>query len=288
MKILVTGSNGQLGSDIRDLASKYNDFEFIFTDYEELDITSKVDLSSFFDTNNFYYVINCAAYTAVDLAEKEKDKAFLINAEAVKNLVENCKKNNTKLITISTDYVFDGNAKAPYLESHKTDPQSAYGESKEKGEKYALEYENSLLIRTSWLYSSYGNNFVKTMLRLGTERDELGIVSDQIGAPTYSADLAKAILEIILYSQSNKFVSGIYHFSNKGEISWFNFTKKIFEINNIDCKLKAITTADYPTPAKRPSYSVFDLNKIVDIYKIKINFWEDSLNECLVKLRNNK
>ena len=284
MNILVTGSNGQLGSDIKDLSKDYKSFNFIFTDYQELDITSKLDVEAFFAVNEVDYIINCAAYTAVDLAEKEEVKAFKLNAYAVKFLVEVAQEYQSKFISISTDYVFDGTATEPYRTDAQTKPQSTYGRSKELGEKFALEYGKSLIIRTSWLYSTHGNNFVKTMLRLGKERDELGIVSDQIGSPTYAKDLAKAILDIIEYSEKNKFIPGIYHYANKGEISWFDFTKKIFEIKQIDCNLNAITTADYPTPAKRPAYSVFDTSKIVETYNVKIPNWEDSLKECLNNL----
>ncbi len=284
MNILVTGSNGQLGSDIKDLSKDYKSFNFIFTDYQELDITSKLDVEAFFAVNEVDYIINCAAYTAVDLAEKEEVKAFKLNAYAVKFLVEVAQEYQSKFISISTDYVFDGTATEPYRTDAQTKPQSTYGRSKELGEKFALEYGKSLIIRTSWLYSTHGNNFVKTMLRLGKERDELGIVSDQIGSPTYAKDLAKAILDIIEYSEKNKFIPGIYHYANKGAISWFDFTKKIFEIKQIDCNVNAITTADYPTPAKRPAYSVFDTSKIVETYNVKIPNWEDSLKECLNNL----
>ena len=284
MNVLITGSNGQLGSDIKSLSNSYKDFNFIFTDYKELDITSKEDLKAFFSENKIDYIVNCAAYTAVDIAEKEEVNAFRINAYALKNIAEIAEEYQSKLITISTDYVFDGTANVPYKTDVITNPKSSYGRSKELGEKFALEYSKTMVIRTSWLYSTFGNNFVKTMLRLGTERDELGIVSDQIGAPTYAKDLAKAILDVIKYSEENKFIPGIYHYANKGVISWFDFTKKIFEIENIDCRLNAITTADYPTPAKRPAYSVFDLSKIENDYKIDIPNWDDSLKDCLSKL----
>ena len=284
MNILVTGSKGQLGSDLKDLSKEYAKHKYFFTDYEELDITSKEQLQLFFKENRIDYTVNCAAYTAVDLAETNKEKCFLLNAEAVKNLVEISEEYKAKFITVSTDYVFDGNASDPYLESHVTDPKSVYGESKALGEKYAMEYNNSIVIRTSWLYSTHGNNFVKTMLRLGNEKSELGIVADQIGAPTFSFDLAKAILDIIEYSENIKFTSGIYHYSNKGAISWFDFTKKIFEIENIDCKLNPITTADYPTPAIRPAYSVFSLTKIAETYNIGIPLWDNSLAVCLSRL----
>lgn len=284
MNILITGSKGQLGSEIKELSENYKDFNFIFTDYEELDITSKDDLKVFFEENNVDYIVNCAAYTAVDLAEKEEVKAFKLNAYAVKYLVEFAQEYNSKFITVSTDYVFDGQATEPYKTDFPTNPKSTYGKSKELGEKFALEYSKTVIIRTSWLYSSFGNNFVKTMLRLGKERNELGIVADQIGSPTYARDLAKAILEIIIFSEKDKFIPGIYHYANKGAISWYDFTKKIFEIENIDCKLNAITTADYPTPAKRPAYSVFDTSKIKEIYNVDIPKWDTSLKECLKSL----
>ena len=284
MNILITGSKGQLGSEIKELSKHYKYFNFIFTDYEELDITSKVDLEVFFAENNIDYIVNCAAYTAVDLAEKEEVKAFKLNAYAIKYLVEFAQEYNSKFITVSTDYVFDGQATEPYKTDTPTNPKSTYGKSKELGEKFALEYSKTMVIRTSWLYSTYGNNFVKTMLRLGKEKDELGIVADQIGSPTYARDLAKAILDVVVFSENDKFIPGIYHYANKGAISWFDFTKKIFEIENIDCKLNAITTADYPTPAKRPAYSVFDTSKIAEIYNVEIPEWDKSLKECLSKL----
>jgi len=284
MNILITGSKGQLGSEIKELSKHYKYFNFIFTDYEELDITSKVDLEVFFAENNIDYIVNCAAYTAVDLAEKEEVKVFKLNAYAIKYLVEFAQEYNSKFITVSTDYVFDGQATEPYKTDTPTNPKSTYGKSKELGEKFALEYSKTMVIRTSWLYSTYGNNFVKTMLRLGKEKDELGIVADQIGSPTYARDLAKAILDVVVFSENDKFIPGIYHYANKGAISWFDFTKKIFEIENIDCKLNAITTADYPTPAKRPAYSVFDTSKIAEIYNVEIPEWDKSLKECLSKL----
>jgi len=284
MNILITGSKGQLGSEIKELSKNYKNFDFIFTDYEELDITSRDDLKVFFENNTVDYIVNCAAYTAVDLAEKEEVKAFKLNAYAVKNIVEFAQKYNSKFITVSTDYVFDGQATKPYTTDFVTNPKSSYGRSKELGEKFALEYSKTVIIRTSWLYSTFGNNFVKTMLRLGKERDELGIVSDQIGSPTYAKDLAKAILDIIKFSEKDKFIPGIYHYANKGAISWYDFTKKIFEIENINCKLNAITTADYPTPAKRPAYSVFDTSKIAETYNADIPNWDISLKECLSRV----
>ena len=284
MNILITGSNGQLGSEIKELSKNYKDFNFLFTDYTELDITSKDSLKVFFENNKIDYIINCAAYTAVDLAEKEEVKAFKINAYAVKYLVEFAQEYNSKFITVSTDYVFDGQATEPYETDFPTNPKSTYGKSKELGEKFALEYSKTVIIRTSWLYSTFGNNFVKTMLRLGKERDELGIVADQIGSPTYAKDLAKAILDVITFSEKDSFIPGIYHFANKGAISWYDFTKKIFEIENVDCKLNAITTVDYPTPAKRPAYSVFDTSKIAETYNVEIPEWDLSLKECLSKL----
>ena len=280
-KILVTGANGQLGSELKVIAGNNKNFEFIFTDYQELDISNKPAVVSFVKKHKPNYIINCAAYTAVDKAESEKEKAFLINAESVKNLTEASVEINANFISISTDYVYSGNNFKPYKETDKTAPESVYGETKLAGENEALKYNNSLIIRTSWLYSRFGNNFVKTMLKLGRGHNSLNIIFDQIGTPTYAADLAKAIIEIVTFSEKNGFKPGIYNYSNEGVTSWFDFAHFIFKYKNIDCKISAIETTEYPTPAKRPHYSVMNKAKIKSTFNISIPHWHDSLIECL-------
>ncbi|MBT3209796.1 MAG: dTDP-4-dehydrorhamnose reductase [Bacteroidetes bacterium] len=282
--ILITGSKGQLGSEISELSKNYKELNFIFTDVEELDITSKKDILAFFEKNNINFVVNCAAFTAVDNAETNKEFANLLNAIAVGYLGESAKEHNAKIIHISTDYVFDGKNHTPYSENQAPKPNSAYGETKLNGE---IELEksgaNSITIRTSWLYSAFGNNFVKTMMRLGKERDELGVLFDQIGTPTYAKDLAQAIIEIILQSikNENAFKNGIYHFSNEGVCSWYDFAIEIHKLANISCFVKPIETKDYPLPANRPHYSVLNKHKIKDTFGIKIPFWRDSLIKCI-------
>ena len=234
--------------------------------------------------NEIDFCINTAAYTAVDNAENDQENAMLLNAAAVKYLAEVCKEFNAKLIHVSTDFVFDGKGNIPLKEKNKPNPLSVYGATKLKGEEFALE-KDALVIRTSWLYSTFGNNFVKTMLRLGTERDELNIIADQFGTPTYAKDLAKAILDIISNNKVEN-IKGLYHFSNKGEASWFDFTKEIFSISNINCKANPIPTTKYPTPAERPKYSVMDKSKIVDDFGVVLKDWKVSLKECIEKLNN--
>ena len=282
-KIIVTGASGQLGSELKQLSSRLNNAHFIYTDYQELDITDSTSLNSFINDHKPIFVINCAAYTAVDKAETEPDKAELLNATAVKNLADACSKNNSYFIHISTDYVFDGLAHIPYKEDDSTSPTSIYGKTKVQGEQYALAYKQSIIIRTAWLYSSFGNNFVKTMFRLGSERNELGVVFDQVGTPTYAADLAEAIIQIIekVIANPASFQGGVYHYSNEGVCSWYDFAKKIMQIGNRTCNVYPIETKDYPTPAKRPYYSVLNKKKVKDIYHIHIPHWEDSLVRCM-------
>lgn len=286
--ILVTGSKGQLGSELIDLSQEYSKHQFFFTDVDELDILDKKTLKDFISGFQPDYVVNCAAYTAVDKAETEFELALKVNFEAVKNLAQICKANNTKLIHVSTDYVFDGKQSIPYIETDKTNAVSAYGKSKLKGEKTILTTKEleAIIIRTSWLYSSYGNNFVKTISKYAKERNELNIVFDQIGCPTFAGDLAKSILEIIEFSAKNEFKKGIYHFSNEGVCSWYDFTKEIVKMSKIDCKINPIRTSQYPSPAVRPAYSVFDKSKIKSTFKIEIPFWKDSLKKCLTILNN--
>lgn len=285
--VLVTGSNGQLGSEIREVSTSY-DYNFFFTSRDDLDIANKDDIKNFVENNNIKIIINCAAYTAVDKAEVDKNNADLVNRKAVKKLSKISKEKDIKLIHISTDYVFDGKTYKPYCEQFQTNPNSAYGQTKLDGENEMIKINphNSIIIRTSWLYSSFGNNFVKTMLRLGKEKDELGVIFDQIGTPTYARDLAKAILEI-LPKINNKKVS-IYNYSNEGVLSWYDFSKEIMKIAKLDCKINPIETFQYPTLASRPHYSLLNKAKIKKEYNIEIPYWKDSLDECLKVLGERK
>ncbi len=284
--ILVTGSNGQLGSEIRAIAKDYPQFNFVFTDVDELDLTSFSAVEKTFKGGNFYACINCAAYTAVDKAEDDQELAMLINFIAVENLATICQANNTFLVHVSTDYVFSGLHYKPYEETDPVSPDSYYGLTKLKGEEAALSIcDKAAILRTSWLYSSFGNNFVKTMMRLGKERDELGVVVDQVGTPTYAADLAQAIISIII-KNGNKNIKQVYHYSNEGVISWYDFAKAIMHHGNIDCKVNAIESKDFPAKANRPFYSVLNKAKIKHDFKIEIPYWQDSLKKMLTKLEN--
>ena len=277
MVVLVTGASGQLGQAIQFIAKDYGEIEFVYTDSDEADITDKLKLKTIFERVKPNYCINAAAYTAVDKAESEQDKAYTINVTGAKNLAEICGEFGATLIHVSTDFVFDGTGKKPYTEEDKTNPLGVYGKTKRDGE---IEIQKALkehyIIRTSWLYSQFGNNFMKTMLRLSKERDTLGVVSDQIGTPTHAVDLAKAIMKVIT---SNAEVYGLYHFSNEGIASWYDFAHKIFEINNVAINLNPIPTSAYPTPAKRPEYSVLSKQKIKDTFGIIIKKWEESLEQ---------
>jgi dTDP-4-dehydrorhamnose reductase len=277
--ILVTGSNGQLGKAINLSSQKLKDFNFFFTDIDDLDITSNDNLSKFIKENHINFIINCAAYTAVDKAESDQEKAYLINVKAVEYLAKQAKLNNASLIHISTDYIFDGNNQSPYTETDKPNPNSYYGFTKHQAEIKINEFANkAAIIRTSWLYSEYGNNFVKTMIKLGTERDKLGVINDQLGSPTYGSDLANVILKLI-----QKEIKGIevYNYSNEGSCTWYDFAKAIFEIKGISCKLNPITTEEYPTAAARPKYSLLDKTKIKKELKITVPHWKESLKLCL-------
>lgn len=281
--ILVTGSNGQLGSEIQAISNQFKDLHFFFTDVKELDICDYTAIDSFISQHKIDYIINCAAYTAVDKAEDEKNLASKINIEAVENLAKASEKQGAILIHISTDYVFDGTNYRPYIESDNTCPNSHYGYTKAEAEKIIQKIcKKAIILRTSWLYSSFGNNFVKTMIKYGTERDELKVVNDQIGSPTYAADLASTILNIIT-THTTKAVE-IYNFSNEGVCSWYDFAKEIIELKNINCKITPIESKDYPTAANRPSYSVLNKSKIVKELNINIPHWKDSLKICLEKL----
>ncbi|KOS06356.1 dTDP-4-dehydrorhamnose reductase [Flavobacterium akiainvivens] len=275
MKILVTGKNGQLGQALQALAEKQSKIEFVFTDSKELDITNSERLKKIFSKLKPDFCINTAAYTAVDKAETEKDTAFAINVTGAKNLAEVCKKHGTTLIHISTDFVFDGSKNTPYTEAETTNPQGVYGLTKRDGE---IEIEKAIkeyyIIRTSWVYSEYANNFMKTMIRLSNERNTLNVVNDQVGTPTNANNLAAALVSIIL---SDKKAYGIYNFSNEGVASWYDFAKEILRVNNISINLKPIPSSAYPTPAKRPPYSVLDKSKIKDTFGIEIKDWKDAL-----------
>ncbi len=289
-KILVTAVNGQLGSEIAELSSDFKEYDFTFLNRLLLDLSDIDAINDYFEKNRFDVIINTAAFTAVDKAEKDVSLAKAINADAVKKLAEIAKESSTQLIHISTDYVFDGKNYQPYKETDPTNPQGIYGQTKLDGEyeMLAINPVNSVTIRTSWLYSSFGSNFVKTMLRLGKEQDELGIIFDQVGTPTYAKDLAMVILNGI---QDSKFESQnceVYHYSNEGVCSWYDFAKVIFEISHITCKTNPIETKDYPTPAKRPYYSVLNKTKIKSDLEILIPYWKDSLRECLVKIEKDK
>jgi len=281
--ILVTGANGQLGSEIRALAAAYPQHRFLFSDRDEVDITDPQQVAACFAGFEPAFCVNCAAYTAVDKAETDQDAAFQINATAVKNLASASTQYGTRFLHVSTDYVFDGKGTAPYKEDHPPAPASVYGLTKLQGEQEALAANaDVIIIRTSWVYSQYGHNFVKTMLRLMQSRPEVGVVADQWGAPTYAADLAEAILQII---DSGKWERGIYHYANAGAITWYDFAQAIKELSNVACHVKAITTAEYPTPTQRPAYSVMDMEKIRQVYGINPKDWKDSLQVCLEKLR---
>ncbi len=283
--ILVTGANGQLGSELQLLASLYPLYQFIFVSREELAIENTDAVSDYFSTHPINFCINCAAYTAVDKAESEKELALLINGKAVGNLAAVCKIHHTQFIHISTDYIFNGTNTLPYKETDVTNPVNFYGQTKLKGEELALKNNpETIIIRTSWLYSPFKLNFVKTMLRLMKERDSIAVVDDQVGSPTYAADLAKAIMKIIDSNVTEK--AGIYHYTNTGVTSWFQFANAIKELSGSNCIVNPISTAGYPTAAKRPHYSVLDTAKIVAIFQVSIPTWEESLEKC-VKLLNN-
>lgn len=281
-KIIVTGGNGQLGQSLQKISKKNKDFQFIFTDYDTLDITNKEKVLDFFWQTEPDFCINAAAYTAVDLAETETEKAFLINADGTENLAEACKEFNAQFIHISTDYVFDGTNNLTYTEDDFPNPLGVYGASKLAGEELAQDVNpETIIIRTSWVYSEFGKNFVKTMLQLFSSKDELNVVADQFGQPTNATDLAEAIIKIV---NSDKKTPGIFNFSNEGQISWFDFALKIAEISQSKIKINPIETSQYPTPAKRPQNSTLDLEKIQKTYHINPKPWEESLRETILLL----
>jgi dTDP-4-dehydrorhamnose reductase len=286
--VLVTGAHGQLGNELKELFQKINlPFKFHFTDSDILDITDREQIDEFVRINSIEYIINCAAYTAVDKAETDRDMAFAVNVTGIENIAMVAKKYNVKVIHISTDFVFDGESDIPYKESDNVNPLSVYGETKLEGENVlqslAAEW---IIIRTSWLYSTYGSNFVKSMIRLMTERDKLTVVEDEIGTPTYAADLAEMILHIMQYSEDKAWKTGLYHFANRGVVSRFDFAREIKAVAGIEsCELSPITTKEYGAPAKRPAYSALDVSKISDAFKVEVPEWKEALGRCIKKLK---
>ncbi len=288
--VLITGSNGQLGNELRKRQEISNNvFYYIYTDAGDLDITDLQQVTDFVKHHSIQYIINCAAYTNVEKAETDVEAAYLVNYTGAENLAKAAAENNCRLIHISTDFVFDGKSIIPYTENVAANPLSVYGKSKLKGEEAIREFcPDAVIIRTSWLYSEFGNNFVKTMIRLMNEREELNIVSDQRGTPTYAADLAEMILHIMEFAETEEWKPGMYHFSNMGETSWFEFAEKIKELGNIqNCQLNPIKTDEYPTAAERPPYSVMNLSKIQSAFHVEIPKWENGLERCIKQLAIN-
>jgi len=287
--ILVTGSAGQLGQSFKSISPDYPDYKFVFANRQQLDLGYETSITNFFEHQTFDIIINCAAHTAVDKAESEPELANQVNHLAVQQLANMAKQQNAKLIHISTDYVFNGTQYRPYLETDRAEPQGVYGQTKLSGEQAIQNTlrNNAVIIRTSWMYSEYGDNFVKTMLKLGQERDSLNVIFDQIGTPTYTKDLAKAAMSIVqgrVFKHAD-LTTNIVHFSNEGVCSWYDFAKTIFELTNIQCQVCPIETKDYPTPARRPYYSVLNKAKIKHTYHLVIPYWKDSLKQCLISLQ---
>lgn len=286
MNVLITGASGQLGSEIRDCDYSFNKLNLVYADLPELDICNLDSVNSFITVNRIDAIINCAAYTEVDRAEDNSITATKVNVEGVMNLVKAIKNVNGKIIHISTDYVFDGANSVPYIESDTINPIGVYGKTKRKGELAVINSDvEGIIIRTSWLYSAYGNNFVKTMMRLGKQMEKLNVIFDQIGTPTFAADLANTCLAILSKAENRIDENGkVYHFSNEGVASWYDFANAIMKINKIDCEILPIQTNDYPTQAQRPHYSVLNKTKIKKDFNISIPYWKDSLFECIQKL----
>jgi len=283
---MITGADGQLGRTLRKLAPGYKEYEFIFLSREDLPIENAGAVSDYFEKTKPSFCINCAAYTAVDKAETDGEKAFEVNATAVASLAAACRLFRSKFIHVSTDYVFDGNSSYPLKEEDPTDPVNVYGASKLRGEKLAFENNpDTVIIRTSWVYSEFGNNFVKTMIRLMGERQAINVVNDQIGSPTYARDLAVTILAI---AGRGQFVPGIYNYSNDGIISWYEFAETIRELIQSNCKVNPVPSSQYPTPARRPHYSLLDKSKIKEVYNISIPGWLESLRSCLLEINKNR
>jgi dTDP-4-dehydrorhamnose reductase len=281
--ILVTGASGQLGSEMKVCAKDYFGYEYIFTDVEELDITDPVKVREFIGINNPDWIINCAAYNLVDKAETEREKSAKVNSSGVKNLADSIRGSEIRLIHLSTDYVFDGRSNVPYNEYSVANPLSQYGKSKLAGEKNALSHHGTMIIRTSWLYSSFGSNFMKTILRNAESKESLKVVFDQTGTPTYAADLAQTIMYIVSQVIRNQiaFNAGIYHYSNEGVCSWYDFAVEIIREAGLDCKVIPVLSKEFPSPVRRPPYSVLDKSKIKENYEIEIPHWRASLKRCL-------
>lgn len=287
MNILITGCNGQLGREFQKISKTDNEHNWTFTDIEDLDICNTNAVCQYFANNSIDICINCAAYTAVDKAEDEEDKAKAINADAAENLAYACKKSDTLLIHISTDYVFDGTIERPYIETDNISPICVYGKTKAEGESRIISSKCSyIIVRTSWLYSSFGNNFVKTMLQLGHKKDSINVVNDQNGNPTWAYDLANAIM-ILIQRNGKDNIQEIFHFANEGIISWCNFAEAIFDISGINCIVKPISTKEYGTKANRPTFSALDKTKIKNFTGIRIPFWRDSLIKCIEEINKN-
>lgn len=282
MNILITGCNGQLGNEMQLLESQYPQYQWYNTDVQELDISNQQAIEQFVAAHEIDGIVNCAGYTAVDKAEENEELCAMLNQHAPAYLAAAVEKRGGWMVHISTDYVFDGTHHTPYVETDEPCPNSVYGRTKLAGEQEVMQHcKRSVIIRTAWLYSTFGNNFVKTMIRLGKERPELGVIFDQIGTPTYAGDLAKAIMAVV----EKDIMPGIYHFSNEGVISWYDFTKAIHRLAGITtCHVRPLHTAEYPTPANRPHYSVLDKTKIKTVYGIEIPYWEESLKDCIEKL----
>ena len=294
MRILVIGKNGQVGQTIQNLVNKtsnsnLSDYGFVFVGRDELDLSKAINIQAYFEKNKFDVVINCAAFTDVEKAEVDENEASLINHMAVKEVATIAKKNNMKLIHISTDFVFDGDKREPYIESDKTSPVNIYGKTKLAGEFSAISIMkyNAVVLRSGWIYSDFGNNFVDTIIKNATLKGQLNIISDQFGTPTYANDLAQIIIDILIKDKFNEreMPSEIFHYSNEGECSWFDFAKEIVDILQIDCNLSPITSEDYPQLAKRPKYSVLSKKKISEEFDLNINYWKDSLKSCLQNLK---
>lgn len=282
MNILITGCNGQLGNEMQLLESQYPQYQWYNTDVQDLDISNQQAIEQFVAAHEIDGIVNCAGYTAVDKAEENEELCAMLNQHASAYLAAAVEKRGGWMVHISTDYVFDGTHHTPYVETDEPCPNSVYGRTKLAGEQEVMQHcKRSVIIRTAWLYSTFGNNFVKTMIRLGKERPELGVIFDQIGTPTYAGDLAKAIMAVV----EKGIMPGIYHFSNEGVISWYDFTKAIHRLAGITtCHVRPLHTAEYPTPANRPHYSVLDKTKIKTVYGIEIPYWEESLKDCIEKL----
>jgi dTDP-4-dehydrorhamnose reductase len=285
MKILVTGANGQLGKCLFDLSNETN-WDWVFTSRKQLDLTNNELVNFVLASENPDIIVNTAAYTQVDKAETEQDLAFETNHNGIANLASSVKNRNTKIIHISTDYVFEGIGNIPYNESSPVNPNSVYGFTKAAGEKYLLEnlYDRSYIVRTAWLYSEYGHNFVKTMLRLGAEKNEINVVDDQLGTPTYARDLASGILRMIEKIEQNDAPTGIYHFANKNITTWFQFATQIMKMAHLNCIVKPITTSQFPTLAKRPAFSALNSDKFESIFNFAVRNWEEALQDCIDRI----